>query len=297
MRTSCLLLLLALTTGCGDAFSNAVFDTDQAFLDAVPRARDLRLTGPLAEDGVIRQALIGQTAELYAVTRSTTLQVDRAVFHQLREVERLVAEPPTERGEDRRVWGPFRHPLDDFETRFVMTRADGAFEYAYQTRPASGGGDFEVAIDGRFDPERSRVGAGQLTFHLGAGAFTVTYVLEEDGSVDMELAARALDGDGDTGYDANYAYRRDAGGTGDFEMAVRGANGDTFELRTRWTAAGPGRADVRGGDGVRTHMVSECWDAVFARTWYDAGALEEGDAGSCAFAEAALPERVSLPVP
>ncbi len=294
MRTSFLFLFVALGAGCGEEFSNAVFDTDQAFLDAVPRARDLRLSGVVAEDGVIRQALIGQAAELYATTRTTTLQVDRAVFHQLREVERLVAEPPSERGEDRRVWGPFRHPLDDFETRFVMTRTSGAFDYAYETRRADGD-DFEVAIDGNFDPEDSRVGAGQLNFHLGDGAFSVTYVLEEDGAVDMQLESRALSSGTDGAHDANYAYRRGADGSGDFEMAVRGADGNTFVLRTRWVAGGSGRADARGANAEQTHEVSECWDAVFARTWYDAGAFEEGDADSCAFADKALPERVSLP--
>lgn len=273
MRSLPLLLLLCLV-GCGDEFSNAVFETDQRFLDAVPRARDLRLSGPTT-DGVVQQALVGERAELYTLTRVTTLQIDRAVFHQLRDVERLVAEPPGERGDDRRVWGPFRHPLDDFESRFVMNREDDGFEYAYEAR-RDGDAEFTTVIDGRYDD-----GVGALTFHSGEAPVTVAYTLEDDGAVDITMEA----GDG------NFAYRREPDGSGEFEMAVRGADDATFELRTRWIPGGEGRADAKGDD----HVVSECWDDAFGRTWYDAGVAAEGDSSACPFSDVALPERVSLP--
>ncbi len=281
-RPALLALTLALVVGCGDEFTNAVFETDQAFLDAVPRARDLRLNGTTLTDGVLQQALVGQRAELYSITRATTLQIDRVVFHQLRDIERLVDEPPSERADDRRAWGPFRHPLDDFESRFVMTRDDLGFAYAYEARIDDG--EFTAVIDGRFQPEGPRAGTGEMTFDVADGAFSVSYALDETGGVDIAMAS----------VDGNFAYRREADTSGEFEMAVRGEEGETFEMRTRWVAGGSGRADARSSKNEAV-VVSECWDDAFGRTWYDVGLLSEGDVETCAFQDAALPERVTLP--
>ncbi|MBM4321373.1 MAG: hypothetical protein FJ125_15880 [Deltaproteobacteria bacterium] len=173
MRTCCtLLLLLALSAaagGCGDEYTNAVFDEDTAFLAAVPLARELALSAPWWEGGAVavghgsglagRQQALGEgdgdhdgedgrgldegaaigeaapTSELYRNTRGLTLGLDQGVFWLLRPLDEVIAEPPALRLPDRRIWGPCRHPLDPAESRLVVQRqGEGVYGYVLEQR-------------------------------------------------------------------------------------------------------------------------------------------------------------------
>jgi hypothetical protein len=88
---------------------------------------------------------------------------------------------------------------------------------------------------------------------------------------------------------------------------------ETFAIRSRWQGDGAGRSDVRiSGSDIEADLatfipgttavsadVVECWDSSFALTYTDTnpdeldaslGHAEEGDAASCAFAEAEFAE-------
>lgn len=121
---------------------------------------------------------------------------------------------------------------------------------------------------------------------------------------------------------ATYHYNEAADASGSLDFAFQ-ANlhkveedkplEETFAIRSRWLADGQGRADVRLSDGEipgdlafyipGTSAVSadlvECWDASFNVTYADTnpdelndhlGHPEEGDAATCAFADASFAE-------
>ena len=93
-----------------------------------------------------------------------------------------------------------------------------------------------------------------------------------------------------------------AGADRDFQFAVEGdmeKNSSAAEnalIRSRWLSTGAGRSDamLSGGDLADLEVTAtECWDAQFGRTFYSDSVTwqpTEGDAGSCAFADVALPE-------
>ena len=75
-----------------------------------------------------------------------------------------------------------------------------------------------------------------------------------------------------------------------------GSEDETYRVRSRWTAAGAGRADVRiGGPEVAAELaeqglnnteieLSECWDDAFLRVFFESrptSAEDDGDAASC----------------
>ncbi len=297
------LLLLA---GCGAELSNAVFDEDQAFIQALPHTAELRLSvaagGAAGGVQTLTQPLAEDPSELYLVTRKTMLAIDRGVFHRLREVDRLVEAPPSVRAPGRREWGPVTHPLDPLEGRLVMLRtAPDTFEYAYEQRSARDeDAAFVAVITGRFDGAAgTRVGAGEVTFDLDAsraltgagsrGLVHAEYDRRADGlSLTLTLTG-FTEGDGQ-GLPADnvYFYERDSVGVGEFEFALYDKDGTLIEARSRWLVDGSGRTDARftgAGDDGNTAEVTECWDSEFA-------VVDEGD---CAFDDQALPERIEPP--
>lgn len=121
----------------------------------------------------------------------------------------------------------------------------------------------------------------------------------------------------ETPKDAYYYFDRGDGGAGNFVFSVdmnvhKDADNkpklETVSLRSRWLATGQGRADVRieGGE-VATDLltlaastdflsVSQCWSTSFVTTYETATPdalglfVTNGDAASCAFTSADLPE-------
>ena len=306
-------LIGGVVAGCGAEFSNAPFEQDARFVDAIPRAAELRLSAPVGQIGV--RALAAEPAELYVFTRTTTLNINRSVFDQLREIDRLLGNPPSERTDDRRVWGPFRHPLDPHESRLVTKRVDDGFEWALGFRPKDSDDGFDEPIVGSFAPEGGpRSGHGRVTFDLdasrafggaGEGVVDVEYD-KKDGELDLVLTF--------TGYrpnpsaarlDTQYAFRRGPDGSGAFEYAFFGDEDAVVEVRSRWQSDGAGRADARVSglpDTPLTIIVSECWGSLFGRVFYtqtleDGASLgqEDGDPDACVFGEVELPSRIEPP--
>lgn len=314
--------LLLAVTACESDLSNAVFEADEVFLDAVPR-RELLVLAPgtrsaalvAREDSAFSggletatAALGPGTAELYRLTRGVTWSIDHQIFGTLRAVEAVVARPPTTRTENTRTWGPFREALSPVEVRFVMARdADARVTYAFEQRVP--GGAFRAAVRGAFTPDAGAEpeggrdetvsadtleGAGEIEFDLtafgGQGRVAVDFD-RHAGGVDftLELEAFPEGGPAEAPGDARYVARRGEDGAGELTFTALREDGQRWAMKSRWTADGAGRADARitagaGGDGV----VTECWDTDFERV-YAAGDVETGDLAECAFREASLP--------
>lgn len=277
--------LMLLTAACEAELSNAPFERDEAFLAAVPRRDVLSLASPAERgDGVVEQALGTETAELWRITRDLTYGLDHSIFGHLREVERIVARPPSERTDERRTWGPYREPLLGLEHRFVMTReADGHFEYAFEQR--RGYTDFSPVISGTYADE-----AGEVRFDLdglgGQGRVDVTYARVE-GAVDLVFEIEDFaDHPGEAPADATYVARREADGAGEITFGFLAADGATWEMHSRWRADGAGRSEARitAPGMAEPSLVSECWDADFDRVWAR-GDVETGDPAACVFPE------------
>jgi len=312
------LLAALLVAGCGAEFSNASFDSDQAFLEAVPRLLSLRMAAPLdspsgANAQTLTQALHEPAAELYVATRTLQVSVDRGVLGYLRFVERLVEEPPSERGADRRIWGPSHHPLDPFDSRFVMDRAaPGRFVYALELSPHGADPAWRAVVAGEWSPEGADgEGSGAVTFDLdglrelgasvGQGVVQVDY--EERGVGGREVAVQFDDyaeQAGSGAADLTVSYLRGVDGAGDLEWALW-EDDELIEVRSRFTAQGSGRTDLRvswPGERADVVLLSECWDEQFTsvyRQYTPSTRPEWGDVAACALPDLALPERVSAP--
>lgn len=298
-------LLAAPLCACESDLSNDVFHADEAFLQAVPRRAVLHLSATPesveAAQGLetAARALGAETAELYRVTRNVTYSVDHQIFGTLRGVEDIVALPPTERTDDRRVWGPYREALSPVEVRFVMDRGDDDhFTYAFEQRPV--GGVFAPVVHGDWAP------AGAATDEAGEGAFTVELAqfggagrvevefVRHAGGVDFDLALLGVaDAPGLATTDARYLARRAPDGGGELIVAYPAEETGVWHLKSRWQADGAGRGDafLETDAGERVE-VSECWDTDFDRVYASAPgeAGTAGDAAACVFADRSLPE-------
>ena len=307
---------------CGEPFTNAIFEEDVAFLAAIPHTYELRISGPASDStgGTVSQALATERSELYELTRRTALGIDHGVLRLLRDIDRIVDAPPTERDADRRVWGPFRHPLDPVESRFVMDRGAGdRFVYRLEQRVAEGGElkaddePYTAVISGDYESTGSvRHGTGTLTFDFDASARLTGGATQGRVEVDYEQRAEELsltvrlfgfvDQAGAEPIDAAYAFVRSVDGVGDFEFAFVGESGERIEIRSRWRPTGTGRADGRvvwvNGPQTVTLVVTECWDELFVPTYISPIPNDRegsGDPEACAFEKQALPARISVP--
>jgi hypothetical protein len=80
-----------------------------------------------------------------------------------------------------------------------------------------------------------------------------------------------------------------------------------FIIKTRWTKAGTGRADIvavnPSDQKPGTYEVSQCWDSSYVSTYEQGEILSQmqvftsGDAQTCAFPQATFPSQADLPDP
>jgi hypothetical protein len=249
IRTGLFVCLWGLQTACESTLTNDVFSADVAYLDAVPRRAVLHLAGaPTVETSVqtagletATRALGPNPAELWRLTREITWQIDHQIFGVLSEVEAVVEAPPTERGDARRIWGPYREALSPVEVRLVVSRRlPGHFEYAYEQRPP--GGEYVAPVRGTWAPSRGLFGSGTVLFDFAAagGAGRVEVDFERHaGGVDFVLDLEGL-ADETTGEaaDAPYEARRDENGAG--ELAFTWQSGRRCGPRRRHRLVGRG---------------------------------------------------------
>jgi hypothetical protein len=185
---------------------------------------------------------------------------------------------PSERGPDRRRWGPWADQKHaGFEVRVTMTRSWSGtvptYAYAFEERPP--GGAWAALLDGTFTGDSARSGKGQFLLHfetaraLGIddhpekdpyGPLTVQYDRTGDPHT---IAADVPPGPQSGLADFNYGYAGYLNGNGEFDYVFVNSQAQRYEVRARFDATGAGRADVTVVvSATSSFQFSECWDAA-----------------------------------
>ncbi|HUS68432.1 MAG TPA: hypothetical protein VMZ28_28050 [Kofleriaceae bacterium] len=306
--------LAASLTGCIHEHQD---DAGDEVARAIPRADEVKINLPQTDTEF--QAL-GQIADYYRLTRNVTRSLNGGAAWVLIVVHAIVDNyPATSVDGNVYTWGPWDEgALAPAIYRLVVTaNDDGTYDWQLDGQSKTvAAAPFESVISGHAVPD----GLPDDDVHLGSGDFTIDFDAGErvnpiDNTPDtgnvlvtydllarvVTMHAEGVDELGNPGT-FDYFYDENDDGSGDFQFALEGdmeKNSSLAEsalIRSRWQPTGAGRSDamVSGGDLADLELTAtECWDAQFGRTYYTDSVTwqpTEGDAGSCAYADVALPE-------
>jgi hypothetical protein len=296
-------------TGCGlgaaDEYRNAVPKADQVAMK-VPGS-----TGQALENAN-QQALEGQKAAFYELTRGVSYFVNGAGYHVLTLVKTITEYPPTTISEEKgvAVWGPHTDALSPNTWRLTVTKiADQQFSYALEAKAKTQPDEaFLKILSGEHTATGKVTGHGtflldmdlaqQLPEHDKDALGKVAYTYSHD-ALDAELKVDAVFTqvkDKDTGRMVNATYKYSShektGGALDFQFqgdidASKTTQLENMALNSRWTRDGAGRSDVKvsGGDlGDVTHTANECWNSNFESKFLRASfdpSLNYGEESAC----------------
>jgi len=308
--------LLAATTLLG--FASGCLKQDEPpseIANAIPTADQVSIKLPTS-NSKISSLTVGQTAQWYVATRDVTRTFNGGSAWVLLLIHSIVQYPVTTVDGNVYTWGPWSDALDPAEYKLDVTaNGDGTFDYVFSGRSKTqANAQFEAVVTGHAD-STSGDDRGNGNFLLdfdagkrvnpidsgdGTGSVMVTYDLAQH---HLELDIDTTDKNTHEPVAATYEYDEASDGGGDMTFSITGDAGggpavENVVLRSRWLATGAGRADARlsGGDlataGIEV-VASECWNTMFARTYYTDNASfapTEGDVASCAFATADLPQ-------
>lgn len=282
--------------GCGTR------DDADDFRQGVPQHEDVAIIVPgssqdaaLTSAGVVetRQALLGETAELYQTTRSITAMVNGGTVAVLGLVKTITAFQPTSVGPDVAVWGPHTNPLEQRTWRLTVHRVGpGQYQYTFEAKPRGGAdsgylvilsGHHNVANPGMHRrPRLPAFGSGDFELNwdnsrmlpgpeenFGKAAFVYSRPAPlADANVAVTFTQVK---DKETGMliDAQYGYVETPGNGGSFQFTLTKdaipttAALETLTVHSRWQETGEGRADVKltGGDLAAPATASECWSS------------------------------------
>jgi hypothetical protein len=331
LRTASLavVMMASVVAGCGLAEEEGADE----FRNGVPRNETVKVVVPesapnqraltTADTSSSQNALTvkGQTSELYQLTRAASRIVNGGAGFTLVLVKTIVSFPPTTVTVDSATWGPWTGALDPVTWRLTVTRvAQGKYDYVLAGR-ARGDltGNFIPVLSGSHTPAVGPLGRPIEGF--GTGDFTldwdarrmlpmpeddnvgkVTYHYERpdlNGPVVVNAEFRRVRDKDRPGQLVDLSYRYQSSPTGGAMEFVNTAPmtaanaGSRLAVKSRWTAAGAGRSDVRatGGDlpvGT-TAQWNECWsgNAIFASTFqfvsWDPSKNYGTEASDCAF--------------
>jgi hypothetical protein len=317
-------LLLSLATlafvgiGCGRGAADS-------FRDGFPARELVELQVPggssqaLSGEGQRQQALQGDRAEFYVLTRAATVTVNGGVLAVLGLVKAITNRPPTQLSGNQATWGPHTEPLSPNTWKFTVTEV-APKQYTYQLEgKAKQDPDaaFVVVLSGAHSPALDE--SGEPLARFGAGSFTLDFdaaqtLPEHDrhvGKVEVAYARAAPGSNGtvdatftqvkdlDSGrlVDGVYKYVRKPGAGGEFQFFMDrnihgGAALESLSIKSRWEETGAGRSDVKaqGGDLASPATASQCWDQLFRSqflvTSYDASLNYGDEATGCVFSPA-----------
>ena len=295
-------ILSGLFLGCGSSSGSA-----DSFVGALPSRQTLDVSmasGGAASSRAPSSALVGQTAELYVVTRQTAAQVNALVGGPLDALSAIARTPPAVVGPDGAAWGPLTDALSPVVWRLVVTRlGPGAHAFQLGVRPKDGGDvDFQPFLQGG-SQAAGPAGPGQGSFSVDLdlahrldpvanpadGQLVAGWnVAPDQRDVQVHLAGVQTPGGPSTTADVGAVLFPDGSGALAFDAALD----EAARVGSRWNASGAGRGDaeLHGGDAGAGVVLSECWDASFGRVYFravsaDGGVATEGDAAGCVFAE------------
>jgi len=301
------LLWLVVLAGCGGSKVS-----QDEFLAALPKKEQVQVAVPdaLAREqnpGVRSDALIGQTADFYVVTRVTSEHLNGIVGSVLDTLGRITQRPPDILEENRAVWGPFTPVLSPVNYRLVIQRVSPV-EYAHRldARPKSSidEGAFAPVLAGAASPPRH---SGNFVIDLDRLHLLDPIGTPQTGAIGfafentsargtIRIHLESLTEPGTQPLSADYLYVQQVSGSGDFLFVADSALSNAVSpdllgalVRSRWMPTGAGRADAHVA-GEPERDITECWDQNFARVFFSARpGPTEGDPTLCVFQEPPSP--------
>ena len=232
LTISTLLIAASMATGC-------MRSLEDEYREAVPTSGELAVDVPGASEGsagAATEALIGERAPFYQMTRDTSRIVNGGIWITLQLVELIVRQRPGEVDGDHAVWGPWNEALSPISYVFVVERqGEGQFRYALQGKPRAEGDDSyvdllagETTIDAT-DGTRSGFIALDFTAAHGLDAFehraSGRIVAHWEVGSDPRVVEAAFEGftnaRGEGPLDALYRYTEASDGSGSFELGLR----------------------------------------------------------------------------
>ena len=307
LRQSVALALAVPLSGCG------TLGGLEALRAGLPSDEDVKLAVPEKSGS---QALLGQQADLYGMTRGVTVGVNGGVLWALGLVRHIASMPPTTHPDATHwTWGPSTpknlEPKNNHKLEATLND-DGSVSYALSGKTVEET-TFHPLISGtHLKGSVARSGSGSLDLDWDAahqlhnpgkqvGKAHAQYgFLPGDGyTVDVDFK-QIHDGNSETLVDAHYRFNQPVAGTGTLRFTTqKNLTGDdrleTLSIFSRWLESGRGRGDARATGGsldTRVATMSECWDDNFGRTFiersFDA-AHDEGDISACAFPDTVPP--------
>jgi hypothetical protein len=275
-------------------------DKADEFRNGVPREETVKMVVPAAAGARLEvesqaQALKGDTAEFYRLTRGVTLVVNGGAFFVGALVKAVVNHPPTSLTDDTAVWGPWSDALDPIEWKVTVKRVgDQQYDYRFEGRAKNTQNPYVVvlsgvhsaAVDAQGDPLEG-FGAGTFVLDWDArntlpmpgkdiGKAEYRYARQSlTTTVEIDAKFRGVKDDERPGarIDVDYMYRKAPGGAGSMEFsyllpAAMAQKGARWAVKSRWQQTGAGRSDVRASGGdlppSTTVTANECWDQSFA---------------------------------
>src|SRR5262249_7005584 len=188
-------LALALAAGCipqaDDSEFKAAIPPENSIQIAVPGGSQAISQPGQPGVGSHNEALLGQTADFYAITRLTSERVNGDVGFVLAVLWTIVHFPASSVSGNTATWGPFTPTLSPVTYELVVTKvAEGQFTYHLDGRPKSStsSADFQVIISGSASASNPPGhGSGSISINLtlahqldpvgaqGQGTISVTY--------------------------------------------------------------------------------------------------------------------------
>jgi hypothetical protein len=305
MKRSLVILALSVAA-CGDLSND-----DLLFLAAVPSRDEVALE--VVGDAGTAGALTADQSDVPTVYRPEAVAEAEWINATAGRLLDFVAtlgygSAPSERSENRRVWGPMRNVGGEGLTvRLQIERQwlDVAPRYTFCLHMGPDGapsGDTSCAdgraaglyrvMSGTYQPIAggdTRSGTGTILIDFDAseavgasatgqsGLFTLEYDFTAGGEAKrLHVLWSASSGLGTAPDPLDYSYERDATGVHFtfqwYDDVIDGTRVERQTVDVCWTPTGAGRArvQIRGGDVPRSNAASanECWDASQVSTWY-----------------------------
>jgi hypothetical protein len=262
-----------LCAGCGN-YGNLTLD-DAPFVNALPRASDLKYAVPQGNGQPV--CLLGES-KVAVDTRSFAVGLAASLDAILALIDLVRAVPATERTASQRTWGPWpdqRHP--GIWDRVVMQKLDDTPRWSFQLDQRAGTtGDWLTILSAQFVGAQAKDGQG--TMHLD---WTAMHTLgtsaandPQAGAIDIEYTLagdpRTIHG-ATTGtvqaLDVTVAIYAD--GQLRFDLDFTDANGAHITATSKFASSGAGRASYAVSSGIFGDTITECWDALYCRSYID----------------------------
>lgn len=318
-----------LLSGCGQSLNNDRFEEDALYLEALPRSEALHLESPESEasatssgSSTAAQACVGTLTGLESsragqsgtpdaecdpdgyrhLTYTVAQSVNGVIVDVLSLLDRIREQPPTERTEMSRVWGPYRvSEAPEVWLKLEVVREAPRFRYlmtlgterAYQP---------DVVMSGTFVPGSvAAEGEGAFTFDLTVrqqyfptatqvGQLDVDYSTLGD-VIDFVMEGHQLGSTTEPArIDESYAFYSpgDRSGLFYFDRPISGDPETGMEERisiwSQWDPTSRGRADIfRYRDAPDQPLASgtECWNDLQQVTYYVGECGQQGSVETC----------------